>query len=67
MANRDQVEALQDQIITLKTKQGSVRTKLEEAALQLYDVRLGANAEPYHRVTLDTVRSTLDECVKLLD
>lgn len=66
MADRKKIEALQNQVITLKTRQNDVRAKLEEAALRLYEVRLRADAEPYHRLMLDTVRSTLDKCVKAL-
>jgi len=44
----------------------TVREKLTDAALQLYEVRLVADAEPHHTIMLDTARTTVDECVEIL-
>ena len=40
--------------------------KLEEASLQLFEIRLAADVEPYHAAMLDTARNTIDECVQAL-
>ena len=54
------------ELVALQAKNVSVCGMLKEAALQLYEVRLSADAEPYHHAMMDTVRSTLDECFALL-
>lgn len=42
------------------------RIKLEQASLDLFEVRLDSETEPYDSVMLDTARNNLDSVIQLV-
>lgn len=42
------------------------RKKLEEVSLELFEVRLDAEGEPYDTVMLDTARNSLDSVIQII-
>ena len=60
------IEKMQQQVIDMRQKLDDTREKLSDISVKVYSIRLTQEVEPFHKITLDTIKKDIDTLISKL-